>query len=163
VEREPGAVAVVIAGLVTLEATRINGGDSTPASLLRRSAEQAAEFTHVEFLFPPAERGMIRGAVKVEFFADSSRVVEPRFSLAEVLSSSACRRINAIWAHSANPLAPSGAAGSSDRLRAAWQDSYTAVRSGALTSYRKTASNSLQVSRRTVERTPENRIRCSVE
>ncbi len=95
-ERESRTVAVVVAGLITLEATRVNGGDTTPASLLRAAAEQAAKLTHLEFLFPPTECGMIGSAVKIELFADGFRVVKPRFSLAEVLSSSACRRINAI-------------------------------------------------------------------
>ena len=79
------AVPVVMARLIALKPTRVNGSNASPARLLRAPAEQAAEFTHVELLFPPTERGVIGRVVDVEFVADRFRVVEPRFALSKAL------------------------------------------------------------------------------
>ena len=72
-----------MAGLITLEATPIDGPDASPVGLLRAPAEQAAKLTHVEFLFPLTQRGVIGRCINVEFVANWFRVVEPRFALSE--------------------------------------------------------------------------------
>jgi hypothetical protein len=44
---------------------------TTPARLLRRSAEQAAEFTHSVLVFPPTKRTVVRCVVKVKHGEDA--------------------------------------------------------------------------------------------
>jgi hypothetical protein len=52
-------------------------------SLLRASAEQAAESTYVELLLPSAERHMIGRTVDAKFLSDWLGVVEPRSALSK--------------------------------------------------------------------------------
>jgi hypothetical protein len=75
----------VEACLIALEATRVNRGFTTPARLLRRSAEQAAEFTHPVLLFPPAERAVVRRLIEIKYGEDTGHLVEVVFSFAEAL------------------------------------------------------------------------------
>ena len=82
-ERVVRAVAVVVAGLIALEATGVDCGFTAPARLLRRNAEQATEFTHLVLFLPPAEGRMVWRGFEIQFLTDGERVVKPRFGLAE--------------------------------------------------------------------------------
>jgi hypothetical protein len=75
----------VITGLVTLEATCIDCGFATPARLLRRSAEQAAEFTHPILVFPPAEGTVVWCLVEIKYGEDTGHLVELVFSFTKTL------------------------------------------------------------------------------
>jgi len=76
-------VAVVVARLVALEATRVNCDFTTPARLLRASAKQAAEFTHPVLVFPPIKRTVVRCFVKIKHSENTGHFVEVIFRLTE--------------------------------------------------------------------------------
>lgn len=84
-EREISTIAVVVAGLITLEATGVDGCFTTPTGLLRALAKQAAQLSHPELLLPAAERAVVRCLFETEFIENDGRIVEPRFGLAEAL------------------------------------------------------------------------------
>src|SRR5699024_2401835 len=71
VERVTSTIAVVMASLIALEATGVDGCLATPAGLLRRSAEQAAKLAHLELLLPTAERAVVRCSFEAEFVEDN--------------------------------------------------------------------------------------------
>ena len=76
-------IAVMRTRLIALEATGVNGTDTSPASLLRAAAEQTAELLHVEFALPAADGRVVRRAVKTEFVENWRHRVEEGFDFSK--------------------------------------------------------------------------------
>jgi len=77
---------------------------------------QAAEFTHLALVFPPAKRTVLRCFVRIKHSENTGHFVEVIFCLTKILSSLTRNRLNAVCAHSAYPSAPFGAAGTPGSL-----------------------------------------------
>jgi len=71
--------------LIALKTTCINCSFTTPARLLCRSAEQAAEFTHPVLVFPPTKQAVVRCIVEIKHGENARHLVEIVFSLTKTL------------------------------------------------------------------------------